>query len=140
MGDQLDVEVSSGAGFVTLDSYTTDQGVPNTSGLVKAYSLNAFLGEEEVRVRFRYHDPTPGNDSGSYVQIDDFVIGCSGGADVRSSISTDKDTVTEGEDVTYTFDYTNDGPQAANSIFGFGGLPPGFVPIETQVSGGGDLV
>ncbi len=138
--DRLDVDVQiNGGAWTTKATYeVVDIGAANVvgSGQPRFINLAAHLGEDSVRVRFRYVDPGASPDNGVYVMIDNLALVCSGGADMQSSVQFDKATVLEGEDVSYTLTYRNGGPQNATEVTGIGTVPPGFSVLSILASQG----
>lgn len=150
-GDLLDVDVStnSGSSWTNVKQYDFDVPVSGGfqvvgSGVGVAVPLNAYLGENQIRVRFRYYDSGAAPDSGRYVQIDDLSLDCTGGADMRASVGISAPTVIEGQNITYTLGFHNDGPKPATSVAGFGTIPPAFSVLGTTISqgslGGGGIL
>jgi len=138
--DRLDVDVQvNGGAWTTKATYElTDIGGANVigGGLPRVVNLAAHLGQDDVRVRFRYSDPGAAPDNGVYVMIDNLALVCSGGADMQSSVTFDKTTVLEGGDLSYTLQYHNNGPQNATDVVAVGTVPSAFSVLSILPSQG----
>ncbi|RMG45160.1 MAG: hypothetical protein D6719_00655 [Candidatus Dadabacteria bacterium] len=131
--DRLTIEVS-GNGGATWDIVHTFHF--SNGPVVFTESLAPYLGSDSVKVRFRYYDPSPGNDVGGYVQIDDFQVICSGGADLSSSVTTSTSQVIEGQNIDVNSVMTNLGPMQATTAMMALGYPASFGLLSHVVSGG----
>ena len=138
--DRFDVEVStnSGGSWTTVNTWDFDVGGFQVvgSGVEVAVPLNVYLGESDVEVRFRYFDTGAPPDNGFYVQIDDIYLDCLGGADMQSTVSSNKTTVIEGEELAYTTEFLNNGPATANDVVGITTIPPGLTVLDTTFTQG----
>ena len=142
--DRLDVDVSTNSGSSWTNTNTYDFDVPNAggfrvvgSGPLVAVPLNGYLGQSSVEVRLRYYDAGAAPDTGLYVQVDDMSLVCVGGAQMRTDIGFSKPSVLEGENITYTLRYYNDGPKPATDAIGAGTTPPAFAILGAVFSQGG---
>ena len=125
-GDFLEVQVSvdGGGSWDTLLSWNEDHpvdGLHQAPGEMVTLDLTAYIGEPDVIVRWRYHDPVgPQTAQDWYAQIDDVALSCSSGPSIRvvTSVGTNPTVcatgstlvVDPGTTVAYCYMVTNTGP------------------------------
>ncbi len=72
----LDISTDGGATWTNLLSWNEDHGgFRSPPGEAVAIDLNAYVGEEDVQLRWRYYDPNAG-DWDWYAQVDDASLSC----------------------------------------------------------------
>jgi PA domain len=129
--DRLDVDLRvNGGAWSNLVSWDANLGTFQGTGVPIQLNLNAFIGMEDIELRFHYYDPTAGNDMGVYAQIDDVEVDCTGGADMQASVGGSATTLIEGQEIHYDYLFTNGGPVAATDVFVLTSVAPGFTLLE----------
>ena len=115
--DHLDLDVSAdgGVSWTTLLSWNEDHGgFHSLPGEHVTVDLSAYLGQADLRFRWRYYDLRP-NAWDHYVQVDDVAVNVQG-HDLQLTRRSDPPTAPPGAPVTYTLLYTNAGAPIAEGL------------------------
>lgn len=115
--DHLDLDISAdgGVSWTTLLSWNEDHGgFHSLPGEHVTVDLSAYLGQADLRFRWRYYDLRP-NAWDHYVQVDDVAVNVQG-HDLQLTRRSDPPTAPPGAPVTYTLLYTNAGAPIAEGL------------------------
>lgn len=111
VGDDLDVQIDDGSGFVTL--FTINGTGSNTSSTYTTDITSYISAATTIRFINNNGDWVNGNDT---VFIDDILITVISGPDIAVAKTVDDNTPSEGSNITYTLSVINNGPINATNV------------------------